>query len=1081
MSEHYRLDQSDTFTIADYNRTREFSSFLPGIAGLEGIPMWAFYVNRGQGIASFGIRDKNNAVLEFEPANKAYQSVFRTGFRTFLKVVDGSGEALHEPFSMDSAGQDTTQTMKVNEYGFEIEDVNRTKGLAATVSYFILPEEEFAGLVRQVKIKNLSGEKKTMVLADGLPRVFPYGLSDTQIKEMSQTMAAFMEVTNLEQAVPFYKLRMTAADSAVVEEVKAGYFSMGFCLKADGVRPLKPIVDPEVLFGANTSLHRPDGLINNSYDRLCEQRQIAFNRLPCCFFTDAEVLEPGAEYELYSVYGFASGMEQINALSPRIRDRAYMEQKQRQSRKIIDALTRKMETHTASELFDAYCRQTYLDNVLRGGYPLTYAVEDRTAVYHVYSRKHGDLERDYNFFSLAPEFYSQGNGNYRDVNQNRRNDGFFDPRVGDYNIRTFMNLLQADGYNPLVLKGSSFRLPETHLDRISGLAGDKARLKAFFSHSYTPGGLVRFLKENNITINTSTDEFLEAALTHSEQISEAEHGEGYWADHWTYNLDLVDTFLAVYPDQRDRLFFEDISYTYFDNEYVVLPRNRKYVLSNGQVRQYHAVERDPEKKERIQQRASHKNQMRDRNGEGEIYRSSLFAKFLCLIVNKAACLDPYGMGVEMEAEKPGWYDALNGLPGLLGSSMAETFELKRHVDYLAELATAEKNRNVKIPEEVHELMGCIANCFVRYQQSADPDRDYICWDETATAREAYRASVKFGFSGREREVKMSAVVDCLNKYSEKLEAGIRKALCPKDGLYPTFFYYEVKEYEVLEETFNSAGNPCVRPLKFEQVVLPYFLEGVVKSLKLLPSAGEAREMYGRVKMSELYDRKLRMYKVNAPLTGLTFELGRTKAFVPGWLENESVFLHMEYKYLLECLRAGLYEEFYEDVRTALIPFLDPETYGRSILENSSFLASSANPDETVHGRGFVARLSGASAEFLSMWNGILAGRNPFLLKEGKLCLELKPALPGWLFREDGTVSFLFLGQCSVAYHNPQRLDTWSEGAEIQKMILTGTDGQVTELSGGQIPEPYSALVRDGKIERIDAFLGLKTEGAGRSL
>jgi len=42
--------------------------------------------------------------------------------------------------------------------------------------------------------------------------------------------------------------------------------------------------------------------------------------------------------------------------------------------------------------------------------------------FNVYSRKHGDLERDYNFFMLSPTFLSQGNGNYRDVNQNRRND-----------------------------------------------------------------------------------------------------------------------------------------------------------------------------------------------------------------------------------------------------------------------------------------------------------------------------------------------------------------------------------------------------------------------------------------------------------------------------------------------------------------------------------------------------------------------------------------------------------------------------------------------------------------------------------
>lgn len=32
--------------------------------------MWVFYVNRGQGIASFGIENKDNAILEFLPANE---------------------------------------------------------------------------------------------------------------------------------------------------------------------------------------------------------------------------------------------------------------------------------------------------------------------------------------------------------------------------------------------------------------------------------------------------------------------------------------------------------------------------------------------------------------------------------------------------------------------------------------------------------------------------------------------------------------------------------------------------------------------------------------------------------------------------------------------------------------------------------------------------------------------------------------------------------------------------------------------------------------------------------------------------
>jgi len=68
------FDESGRFVIEDYSSLRPFSSFLPGIAGLMGIPLWVFYVNRGQAIASFGLESKDKPVMEFQPANKAYQT-----------------------------------------------------------------------------------------------------------------------------------------------------------------------------------------------------------------------------------------------------------------------------------------------------------------------------------------------------------------------------------------------------------------------------------------------------------------------------------------------------------------------------------------------------------------------------------------------------------------------------------------------------------------------------------------------------------------------------------------------------------------------------------------------------------------------------------------------------------------------------------------------------------------------------------------------------------------------------------------------------------------------------------------------
>lgn len=92
-----------------------------------------------------------------------------------------------------------------------------------------------------------------------------------------------------------------------------------------------------------------------------------------------------------------------------------------QCEQLVQELTKDIQTHTGNEDFDAYCAYTYMDNLLRGGYPIPLG---HSKIFHVYSRKHGDLERDYNYFSMLPEFFSQGNGNFRDVNQNRRLESF---------------------------------------------------------------------------------------------------------------------------------------------------------------------------------------------------------------------------------------------------------------------------------------------------------------------------------------------------------------------------------------------------------------------------------------------------------------------------------------------------------------------------------------------------------------------------------------------------------------------------------------------------------------------------------
>ena len=73
------------FLFEKYGNQSRFACFLRGISGAKGIPIWFYYVNRGQCVVSFGVDNKDHSIMEFYPAHQAYQNVKTTGFRTFVK------------------------------------------------------------------------------------------------------------------------------------------------------------------------------------------------------------------------------------------------------------------------------------------------------------------------------------------------------------------------------------------------------------------------------------------------------------------------------------------------------------------------------------------------------------------------------------------------------------------------------------------------------------------------------------------------------------------------------------------------------------------------------------------------------------------------------------------------------------------------------------------------------------------------------------------------------------------------------------------------------------------------------------
>lgn len=318
----------------------------------------------------------------------------------------------------------------------------------------------------------------------------------------------------------------------------------------------------------------------------------------------------------------------------------------------------------------------------------------------------------------------------------------------------------------------------------------------------------------------------------------------------------------------------------------------------------------------------------------------------------------------------------------------------------------------------------------------------------------------------------------------RLDSGLRKAYKEETGVYDTYYIHEVAEYEKVAQ---NGGAWNVRALKFRSRAIQPFLERQVHMMRAYPKLTE--KLHDAVKKSGIYNEKLDMFKVNADIMSETKAIGRQNVFPRGWLENEAVFLHMKYKYFLELLRNGLYQEFFHYLRTSFVPFLDASVYGRSILENSSFIVSSAHPDERLHGTGYVSRLTGAFAEMLTMWRIMTAGTSLFTMNgDGGLELELKPKLSGWLFtdidqritipgKEGGmeftqsgdTFAYFLLGNTLVLYVNHGHFDTWDDGVKITKISLYRAGEPQTDLQG-VIHAPYAEKVRMGAYDRITAVI-----------
>jgi len=1142
------FDETKRFLLEDFDARSTFASFLPGVAGYFGKPVWAFYVNRGQAISTFGTESKDFPILEFNAANKAYQVTPFIGFRTFIRgtrkgtTAALSGSFQVEPFSPRNSRNlldpedDPDKPKRILFVGtneVEIQEIDGIHGLTTNIKYFILPEEDFASLIRRSTFTNTGSDEVELEILDGLAKMEPSGgRLDGMLKNMGRTLEGWFGVYHADESLsmPFYKMSTEPSDEAKVKIEEHGHYCLSFLETEEEDAELLPIIyDPNKVFGKATSLEHPAGLYASSVGEILDNPQYGDAKTSSSFAAVRKItLKPGENITIASVYGKASHVTDVPEIAKIVTAAGFVQKKFNRARSLMDKLTASVETNTVNPLFDGTVKQMFLDNSLRGGMPtvlgnvdsdMTYDEDPGVKIFHSFSRIHGDLERDYNAFKIEPAFFSQGPGNYRDIAQNRRNDVTFVPRLGGFDVKQFLSFIQADGYEPLTVEAVVFIFAdELEARKVAAQVttdDDSAQVLGdiLSGGPFRPGQLFTLCDQLNINRTKDNDEFIQPIMAAAEDRAMAQFGTGYWADHWDYYLDLIEAYLGVFPDKEEALMYDN-KLRYFFSTATVRPRSEKYVLdytfdgTNKHVIQLDSTYYDMGK-------ADEQEAFRDQNtgligieaswqrdDKGHPFMSTPIAKLFLLCSVKFAMRDAWGMGIEYEGGRPGWLDSMNGLPGMVGSGMPETYELYLLMKYVKKVVD-KYDRDVVVPVELATMISTVEEALDTLKEAGYEDPEELShdvpnslfeyWDVVASARENYRNDVEYYFSGNTTTYTAKEVSKITGRWLDEIEKGMERAMKfgskgfgddGTSGIPPSFFSYDITDWE-LNEGHNEIGLPLVNAKAMRVGQFPLFLEGPVRYMKTIKDDDKKmKDMYERVLMSGLRDKELQMYFLSASLEGQTYDMGRQIAFAPGWLENQSIWMHMSYKYYLQLIRGKQYEQFFTEMKEygGILPFMDPVVYGRPLMECSSFIASSAFPDPDVHGEGFLARLSGSTAEFMDMWKEMFIGQNLFYLNENDdVEMQLVPALPSWLFEDDAVendptfdddgnhiVTFKLFASIVVTYHNPGAQDLF--GIPPKSYQVSMSDGSVEEVDGGFIPTELAVKIRRlTDVESIDVY------------
>ncbi len=812
-----KLENESWFKITDHDELRPF--FMNIVSDSN---HWLFISSNG-GLTA-GRKNSRYALFPYYTDDKITELTETTGSKTILRIPDGDGTSVWEPFSVRHFEKyEISRNLYKNRYGNKIlfEEINHDADLTFRYQW---NTSNLYGFVRKAELINNSEKDTRITVLDGIQNIMPHGVDpDLQIKSSNLADAYKRNELIDESGIGIYALSAIIVDKAEPSEaLKANIvWSLGLenpkyllsSLQLDRFRNGESIEQEEDVKGERGAyfIHSEIDLEANSSKKWqlianVNQNQsqiIELNRS----LTGSNDLEASIQKDIktgtHNLLRLVAGADGLQLTNDPHKDArhysnvlynimrggtfdhnyqidkkdfvSYLENASRDVAERNSTFFDQLSDTFNKSILDEHLDESDDPDLVRLGteyLPLKF------------SRRHGDPSRPWNQFSINTHSEIDGSkildyeGNWRDIFQNWEALAHSYPDFIEGMIFKFLNASTFDGYNPYRVTKGGF---------------DWETIEPDDPWSYI----------------------------------------GYWGDH---QIIYLLKFLEFYNDYKPKAFealFDRQAFVYANVPYRIKPYEA--IVKNPK----DTIDFDEESDRSIRLNVSNKGADGALLGSAsdEIHHVNFIEKILAAVLAKVSNFVPEG-GIWLNTQRPEWNDANNALVGN-GVSMVTLYYLRRFLKFFEPLLADTKLEQIGISEELAVFFKDINRVLGAHQKEldgriGDSVRKTIT-DGLGKAGGAYRDRVyENGFSGKKTAIDISDIKDFVELSLEYLEHSIRVNK-RDDNLYHA--------YNLM--SFDGDGITISH--------LEEMLEGQVAVLSAnYLSAGESLKVLDALRHSELY-------------------------------------------------------------------------------------------------------------------------------------------------------------------------------------------------------------------------------------